>query len=184
VESSEHFHDAAEDLPDAMPERWETAIEDLAQAIALGLDRGQDLVDLINDALRTRPVVAKAIGAAVAGAILGTLVASLSARRASRQRSQALAAASQSLVEQASTIARSAAARLRAEAPSADELRGTVSERASNVKSAVRPKSSVLGVRQARYIAQLLPLVIALLKNPLVRDMIVRTAMRSTRPKR
>ena len=68
-----------------MPERWETAIEDLAQAIALGLDRGQDLVDLINDALRTRPVVAKAIGAAVAGAILGTLVASLSARLRSAQ---------------------------------------------------------------------------------------------------
>ena len=55
---AEHFSDAIEDLPDAMPERWETAIEDLAQAIALGLVRAQDLADALNDVLHARPLLA------------------------------------------------------------------------------------------------------------------------------
>src|SRR3954452_16816828 len=83
MNAEDHFSDTAEDLPDAMPERWETAIEDLAQAIALGLDRAQDLADAINDVLHTRPMLAKAAGAAVVGAIAGTIIASKLSRRRS-----------------------------------------------------------------------------------------------------
>jgi hypothetical protein len=36
-------------------------------------------------------------------------------------------------------------------------------------------------VKKAGYAAQLLPLTVALLKNPLVRDMLIRAAMKTTR---
>src|ERR1051326_8885539 len=88
MNTEERFSDATADLPDAMPERWETAIEDLAQAIGLGLDRSQDLADAINDVMRTRPVVAKAAGAAIVGAIVGSIIASKVGHRSRKEQVQ------------------------------------------------------------------------------------------------
>src|SRR4051794_35961214 len=108
MDPAEPMQNASADIPNAVPERWETAIEDLAQAIALGLDRAQDLADLINDTVRTRPVVAKAVGAAVVGAVVGTALASRSLKAERTRREAALRAAQSagsSVVEQAASIA-------------------------------------------------------------------------------
>src|SRR4051812_43936582 len=78
---AEQYTFEEEPIPGAMPERWETAIEDAAQVIALGLDRAQDLADLVNDFSHNHPTLAKAIGAAVMGAVVGSFIAGRAGRR-------------------------------------------------------------------------------------------------------
>src|SRR5687768_5120291 len=148
MDANERFSDPADDLQDAMPERWETAIEDLAQAIALGLDRAQDLADAINDVLRTRPVVAKAAGAAVVGAIIGVFLASkLTAKRkprvevvreTAREVSSTAADQASVVVDQAVAIARAAAERIAQRAPSREDL----ASGASRLTDAFRERTS------------------------------------------
>jgi len=198
MDADERFSDPAADLPDAMPERWETAIEDLAQAIALGLDRAQDLADAINDVLRTRPGVAKAAGAAVVGAVIGTFLASrLMAkpkpkvevvREAARDASSSAVDQASVVVDQAVAIARAAAERISQKAPSKDDLASgaarltdAIRERASKGSEQVASASkSAQESKTAAYAAQLVPLTVALLKNPIVRDLLIRAAVQAT----
>ncbi len=181
MDTSEEFAEGAADLPDAMPERWETAIEDLAQAIALGLDRAQDLADAINDLIRTRPAVAKAVGAAAVGAVAGVMIANLTARKPKPPSAQTLREsarqASASLVDQAILIARDAAERMARRIPAKGEALG----RSVSGDGAVKRKGRLVDVSRARYAAQLVPLAFALLKNPIVREYLARAAMASTR---
>jgi hypothetical protein len=202
METDERFSDPAADLPDAMPERWETAIEDLAQAIALGLDRAQDLADAINDVMKTRPIVAKAAGAALVGAIIGAFLASkLTAkpkpkvevvRETARDVSSTAVDQASVVVDQAVSIARAAAERIAQRAPSRED----VSSGAARISDAIREKTS-RGAEQvtsatksgpdpkkAVYAAQLIPLTVALLKNPIVRDLLIRAAVQATSRRR
>src|SRR5438309_740519 len=84
------------------PERWETAIEDAAELVAMLLDRGQSLFDAANEFRKTRPMLASAAGAAIGGAALGMYVAGRR-MRASRP---------MSAVAQATAVAQAAAERL------------------------------------------------------------------------
>ena len=202
MDAEERFSDPVADLPDAMPERWETAIEDLAQAVALGLDRAQDLADAINDVLRTRPAVAKAVGAAVVGAIIGSFLASKltpkpkpkvpDVREVARDASSAAVDQASVVVDQAVAIARAAAERMARRAPSKDD----VTSGASRLSDAIRDKASrgteQLAARtksgpdpkKAAYAAQLIPLAVAALKNPIVRDFVIRAAVQATSRRR
>jgi len=198
MDADERFSDPAADLPDAMPERWETAIEDLAQAIALGLDRAQDLADAINDVLRTRPGVAKAAGAAVVGAVIGTFLASRLlakpkpkvevVRESVRDASSTAVDQASVVVDQAVAIARAAAERIAQRAPSKEDLASgaaritdTIREKTSKSSEQVASASkSAQDSKAAAYAAQLVPLTVALLKNPIVRDLLIRAAMQAT----
>jgi hypothetical protein len=188
MDTPEQF--AAADLPDAMPERWETAIEDLAQAIALGLDRAQDLADAINDLVRTRPVVAKAAGAAIIGAAIGTFIASKTMHRpkpkivelkeTAEEATSAATSQASLAIEQALAIARATAERMANRLPPKEEMVNGAAHAAESMQARLAPKRDT-AVKKAGYAAQLLPLTVALLKNPLVRDMLIRAAMKTAR---
>src|SRR2546429_6941801 len=80
-------------IPRAQPERWETAVEDLAQLVALGLDRAQDLADVVAELNRTRPGLVKAVSAGLGGALVGAVVAGLIPRRRPSAKARATEAA-------------------------------------------------------------------------------------------
>src|SRR5438093_3770410 len=120
-------------IPGAMPERWETAVEDFAQLVALGLDRAQDLADVVGELNRTRPGVTKLVAAGAAGLVAGAFLAGLipkrrpSARQRAKQAAESLRRAAgerASAIEQAAAVAQSAARRLAERAPSASDIRG------------------------------------------------------------
>jgi len=209
-----------EPIPGAMPERWETAIEDAAQVVALGLDRAQDLADIVNDFAHGHPSLAKGIGAAVVGAVVGSIIAG-------RRRPPSLAEQSKVAAAEAAAAAQAAAARLAEETPSrvtsilgrlprvdrdalAERMpqvdRDAIAERLPRVdRAAIRERvrgvdrqalagqiarmNQALGksrgrgpdLRQAQYAAQLVPLAITLLKNPLVRQILIGAASRASR---
>jgi hypothetical protein len=197
MDADQRFSDPAADLPDAMPERWETAIEDLAQAIALGLDRAQDLADAVNDVLQTRPMLAKAAGAAIVGAIVGSFLASKLmskpktkvevVREAAKDASTAAADQASAVVDQAISIARAAAEQMARRAPSRDDLASGAARltdviRSTGSRPAAEPKPSTSDARgssRAAYAAQLVPLTVELLKNPIVRDLLIRAALQA-----
>src|SRR6266511_4800455 len=201
-------------IPGAQPERWETAVEDFAQLIALGLDRAQDLADVIAELNRTRPGLTKAVTAGVAGAFVGVIVAGIvprrkpSARERAKQTAQALkraAANRASALEQAAVIAQAAAQRLAERAPSPSELRermpsasglrerlpsasnlrgrlprmerGTLEDGAAQVQDRARRRMSApdIGKSTVANAAKLAPIILALLRNPIVRDLLWRT---------
>lgn len=168
--------------PGPVPEQWETAIEDAAQLLAIGLDRAQDLADVINDFVRTHPTAAKALLAGAVGVVIGSFLAdrtfprrktSLTASAAAVLRDAARRA---SVVEEAGAIARDAAERLARRVPSRAELEA-VAARANGAARAQR-RSGFPNPRDVRYAAQLLPMALTLLKNPLVRNLLWRSAMR------
>src|SRR5438309_11568963 len=186
-------------IPGAMPERWETAVEDLAQLVALGLDRAQDMADVIGEMNRTRPGLTKILAAALGGAVVGAAIAGRIPRRRPTARQRALHAATAvrraaseraSAVEQAAAVAQAAAQRLADRAPSPADLRARlprvdrseIEDRASSVRSRARRRFSApdVGVGQLGNAAKLLPIVLALLRNPLVRALLWRSAMRMT----
>lgn len=198
---------AEEPLPDAMaPERWETAIEDFAQVAALVLDRAQDLVDTISDLMQARPVIAKAIVAAVAGAAVGVFVATrLPRRRPPTVGERAAAAAREatarggsalreatgrggdalreatgrgaSIMEEAVAVALSAAERLARRVPSGDVLIERIPQ--PDGLRPIRLRMRRPDTRQVRQAAQLVPIALTLLRNPLVRSLLLRAAMRA-----
>ena len=202
-------------IPGAQPERWETAVEDLAQLVALGLDRAQDLADVIAELNRTRPGLTKAVAAGVGGAFVGAIVAGIiprrkpSARERAKQTAQAMkkaAASRASALEQAAIVAQAAAQRLAERAPSPSELRermpsasglrerlpsvsdirgrfprmdrGTIEDGVAQVQERGRGRMSAptLGKGTVANAAKLLPIILALLRNPIVRDLLWRTA--------
>ena len=153
------------------PERWETAIEDAAEVVALLLDRGQALFDGFAELRRTRPLVVAAAGAALGGAVLGTVLAGRWLQRRKRHPMNAVA--------QASEVAQAAAERL----AQRQVLRGAkrIADLRDGVRGAHAQGRLVEGGRTARQLVQLLPVVVAVLKNPLVRTMLWRFALRSVR---
>jgi hypothetical protein len=211
-----------EPIPGAMPERWETAIEDAAQVIALGLDRAQDLADVINDFTRQHPTASKLILAAAGGMIVGSIIAGrtrkapTAAERATRlaeeARANAQAAMSdlsgrmpsrRAMLERLPRIDREAVAermpRIDRDAiaermPRVD--RDAMAERMPRIdREALASRMPSLNgnafrrgrggnnfdLSQARYAAQLVPIALTLLRNPLVRQFVLRSAMRAAR---
>ena len=184
-------------IPGAMPERWETAVEDLAQLVALGLDRAQDLADVIGELNRARPGLTKAVAAALGGAVVGAFLASRLRPRRPTARDRARRAAATvrraaservSAIEQAAAVAQAAAQRLAERAPSPSELRdrlprvdrSDIENRVSDVQSWARRRFSKpeVGIGQIGNAAKLFPIVLALLRNPLVRALLWRSAAR------
>jgi hypothetical protein len=199
-------------IPGAMPERWETAVEDFAQLVALGLDRAQDLADVMGELNRTRPGVTKLVAAGVGGLVAGAVLAGLIPKRRPSARQRAKRAAEgvrraaverATAIEQAAAVAQAAAQRLAERAPSASDIRGRmprvdgaairarlprvdrseIADRASDVRDQARRRMSApnIGVRQLGNAAKLLPLALALLRNPLVRAILWRSAARIAR---
>jgi hypothetical protein len=197
-----------------MPERWETVVEDIAQVVALVLDRAQDVADAVNDLVRTRPTLTKAMLAGLAGVVVGSFIAEKTrprppslaegSRRAAEVAARAAQAAAaraavraaaraQSAAGQAASAAQSAAGRVGERLPSREELRQRMPSRQDvearipsrtaerNGRGApISPRSSP-DANQLRYAAQLLPVLLALLRNPLVRDFLIRSAVRAAR---
>lgn len=194
-------------IPGAMPERWETAVEDIAQLVALGLERAQDLADVVGELNRSHPGLTKVIGAAFAGAVAGAFLAGrVSHRRVkpvrrAKQAAQAVRKASSvrvSALEQAAAVAQAAAQRLAERAPSPADVRGRLPRierseiadrasearsRASGVGSRARRRLSApsVGIGQFGNAAKLVPIVLALLRNPLVRALLWRSVARMAR---
>jgi hypothetical protein len=207
--ADEHVFDE-EPIPGAMPERWETAIEDAAQVIALGLDRAQDLADLLNDFARQHPTASKLLLAGAGGLIVGSFIAGrrrrppTPAERAAQLATEARANAEsmisdlshrmpsrRAMMDHLPRFDREAMAEhlphLNREAmaermPHLD--RESLAGRLPNVNGKAlrrggRPSSPDFS--QVRYAAQLVPVALTLLRNPLVRQLVMRTAMRAAR---
>jgi hypothetical protein len=193
-------------MAEMVPERWETAVEDLAQLVALGLDRAQDLADAVNDIVRGHPALIKAVGASVAGVLIGGFIADRtrrrpptlaerssraaeSARKAAGSAAERAAVQAQAAAEQAAAVAQSAARRVAERLPSREEIQQRIPSRAE-IEAQARSRnghaprisrSSVRDASQVQYAAQLVPVAITLLRNPLVRDLLVRAAVRAAR---
>jgi hypothetical protein len=184
------------DLPDAVPERWETAIEDFVQLVALAIDRAQDLADVVNDILRGHPELVRAALAATAGGVAGAILADRLGRRREplpeTLRQRTLRSASEA-AERGGSFLGSAASGLRGSAeqwvrraPPPDEIRERARRRMPHLDSIGLPIVGRSGggaspAVHPRHAAQLLPIAVALLKNPIVRDLIIRSAMRAAR---
>ncbi|MPZ14493.1 MAG: hypothetical protein GEU73_08735 [Chloroflexi bacterium] len=165
------------EIPGAVPERWETAIEDAAQLIAIGLDRAQDLADVVNDLVRTRPALMQAIVAAAGGALVGAFIAGRRARHGAFGRQSTVRR--RSVVEQATAIARDAADRVSRQAPRPAAL----TRRLQHVNGTAVGRRAMTRFRASRVrdVAELLPVALTLLRNPIVRRLIIQTAMRAAR---
>jgi hypothetical protein len=173
-------------VPGPVPEQWETAIEDAAQVVAMGLDRAQDLADVINDFARTHPTVMKTLLAAGTGALVGAFIAERTFPRRKVSLTGAAAAAwrdvaarRSAVVEEAGAVARQAAERLARRAPSRAELEQVVARANGLPRPGRRP--ALPNPRDVRYAAQLVPITLALLKNPLVRQLLWRSVTRAAR---
>ena len=192
------------DLPDAAPERWETAIEDFVQLVALAIDRAQDLADVVNDLVRGHPELVRAALAAAAGGVVGAVLAD----RIGRKRKPAIQAVPQRAMSRAARAAErggamlgSTAAGLRGSAeqwvrraPAPEEIRERAWRRMPRMEAIGRrmPSLDSFGLPMSRrgsdgppvsprQAAQLLPIAVTLLKNPVVRDIIIRSALRAAR---
>ena len=192
-------------IPDATPERWETAVEDIAQLVALGLDRAQDLADVIAELNRTRPGVVKAVSAGIGGALVGAVIAGRiprrrpSAKRRATEAAKAVQKAAQdrvSVLEQAAAVAQAAAQRMAERAPSASDIRSRLprvdrsalgdraskaGRRASEARETARRRFAGQGIGLGQVVtngAKLVPIVLALLRNPLVRQLLWSSATR------
>jgi hypothetical protein len=176
-----------------VPERWETVVEDLAQVVALGLDRAQDLADAVNDFTRGHPTLIKSSLAAIGGVVVGLFVADRLRPRPPTlaERSRAAAEGAAQAAREGVERAQRAAAQAAAAAQSAAEgvsprIRGrlhwqpeTYSSNGQNGRGRGPAKSAASATSQARYAAELAPLAVALLRNPLVRDFLMRAALRA-----
>lgn len=158
-----------EGMAEFTPERWETAVEDAAEIVALLLDRGQAILDVFNDLRHERPMLVSAAAAAVGGALIGTIVAGRRLRERGRRPLGALA--------QATAVAQAAAERLAQQQP----LRSRLGVIRDGRPGPLPQKRLVEGGRAAQQLLQLLPVVVAVLKNPLVRTVLWRFAVRSVR---
>jgi hypothetical protein len=161
-----------EDSVEFSPERWELAIEDAAELVALVLDRGQALYSEIEGFSRRRPLLTATVGAVAAGAVVGLVFASARMRRRTEQAN---------VVAQASAVAQAAAQRL-AQQPSAllsfrkpGETVGIDGQTGKRIAETRRAAQDVM---------KLVPVVVAVLKNPFVRRMLWRYARAATRRNR
>jgi hypothetical protein len=179
------------DLPESVPERWETAIEDFVQLIALAIDRAQDLADVVNDLIRGHPELIRAALAAAAGGLVGAFLADrigrkpepirVSMRERTVSRAAEAAGRGGAFLGAAASGLRSSAEHWTRRAPSPEELRQRAPRRFPSLNDFGLPIAGRAseGGANARYAAQLLPAVLALLKNPIVRDILIRYALRA-----
>ena len=174
--------DDSADFPDGAefePERWETAIEDFAQVVAMGIDRAQDLADLLGDFARTHPGLAKTLGAVAVGTVAGVVIAGVTARgrkpgharRGAGRRSNANGQLADDLVGLAGDLVQGMARRVASRA-AGDGSRAD----GASPRRAWRPSRAHFG-----HAAQLVPIAFTLFRNPLVRQVIVRSAIRAAR---
>jgi hypothetical protein len=157
-----------EELTDFTPERWEIAIEDAAELVALLLERGQSAYEELNDLAKRRPALVSAIAAVGAGALIGTVVAGMRARQHRAQTN---------VVTEASAVAQAAIDRLAHQAHPIQSVRRIVSHNGS--ASADRQKRIAETSRSAKEAVRLVPVVVGVLKNPLVRRILWRYASRA-----
>ncbi|MSQ23805.1 MAG: hypothetical protein EXR58_04525 [Chloroflexi bacterium] len=162
----------ADQISDFTPERWEIAIEDAAEVVALLLDRGQALVDSLADLRRTRPLLLAAAGAVAGGALIGAVVAGRRLRRRGAHASGALAQASAVAQAAAERIAEQQLLAMRSIKEGSAKLDGFASR---------QPSRLVEGGKAARQLLQVLPVVVTVLKNPLVRHLLWRYALKTVR---
>ncbi|MBM2809616.1 MAG: hypothetical protein HW416_375 [Chloroflexi bacterium] len=187
MDSADRITDDLE-IEGAMPERWETAIEDVAQVVALALDRVQDLVDLINDQTRARPGVAKILLAGVGGAVVGAFVAGRLRPRRDPTLTESTAALMRaasnrgsSALEEAASIAKAAAERVSHRIPSRGDIQEQVAHLNGSAIGTRADRKAMPDAGQLRHAAELFPIAIALIRNPIIRDFLARSAMRATR---
>jgi len=192
------------DLPDAVPERWETAIEDFVQLLALAIDRAQDLADVVNDLLRGHPELVRAGLAAAAGGIVGAILAGRMGRKpepvqelketirertrrsaaSAAERGGALLGTSGSLLGGAASTLRGSAEQWVRRAPAPEEIREQARRRMPRLDSIGLPiagRGSDGRASNVGHAVQLVPIAIALMKNPIVRDFVIRSAMKAAR---
>jgi hypothetical protein len=169
----------AEELTESVGERWDEAIEDLAEVAVLLLDRAQVAGGVMGQFWRSRPVLASTLLAAAGGALVGVVIGGRAARAKGRSAPQKPVRSS--AAAQAAATAREGAERL------LHGALGAAGKGPSGTQNGLarwrRPVGRV-HVRQARYAADLLPVALAVLKNPLVRRMVWRLALRSFRRRR
>lgn len=180
-------------LPEAVPERWETAVEDFVQLVALAIDRAQDLADIVNDLIRGHPELVRVALAAAAGGAVGAILADRFASRPEPARESLRERTMRSAVDAAGrggAILGAAAAGIRESAeqwvhrmPTGPALRaqrrtGLLSLDGVGWPFAARRQSTRVRARDA---TQLVPIAFALLRNPIVRDFLIRSAIRAVR---
>lgn len=182
------------DLPDTAPERWETAIEDFVQLVALAIDRAQDLADVINDLLRGHPELVRTAMAAAAGGVVGAILADrvgrkpepvieMAPQRAMSRAAQAAGRGSAILGATAAGLRGSAGEWVR-RAPRPEVIRQRTWRRGPSLDSFGLPvvrRGRGRPVVDPRYAARLLPIALTLLKNPIVREIIFRAVVRAAR---
>ncbi len=184
------------DLPDSAPERWETAIEDFVQLVALAIDRAQDLADVVNDLLRGHPELVRAALAATAGAVVGAVLADRVGRKPEpiieaapdRAMSRAARVADRGTAILAATAAglRGSAQQWVRRAPPPEEIRERARRRVPSLDAFGLPivRRGQRGLQVTpREAVQLVPILVTLLKSRIVRELIIRAALRAARPR-
>jgi hypothetical protein len=167
-------------IPSVTPERWETAVEDIAQVVAIGLDRAQDLFDIIGEVNRAKPGLLALVAAGLGGALAGGFLARrLRERQARRSRTRdAFAAARRAASERLATmdLTRSGAQQALDQSIGKSGVSAALlRERVQRLNRVPRPDVSVSSA------AKLVPLMVALMRNPLVRDLILQLLLRPRR---
>jgi hypothetical protein len=137
------------------------------------------------------------VGAAIVGAVVGSFLASKLmskpktkvevVRETAKDVSTAAADQASAVVDQAIAIARAAAEQMARRAPSRDDLASGAARLTDVIRSsgsrladeAAPTISEVKRSGRAAYAAQLVPLTVELLKNPIVRDLLIRGALQA-----
>lgn len=163
---------SSEELEEPGGERWEMAAEEVAQAAALTLERIETLTALAIDLWRKKPMLVSAAVAVFAGVVLGTAIAGQARRRPS-----AMQRITKPSVGEAAAKVASGLPNLRA-IGGRDWPLPARNGAGQRVMRKLVERNSRMG---ARYAVELLPIAVALLKNPLVRQFAWKMAVRSIR---
>lgn len=163
-------HASGEETAEFTPERWELAIEDAAELVALMLERGQGVYDDLRELWKARPLLVSSVAAVAAGAVVGAIVAGMRTRRR---------VAARAVVSQASAVAQAAAQRLTEQPAGLRSIRRGV--RLNGVAAVDRKKRIIETGRSAQEAMRLVPVVVAILKNPFVRRLLWRYARSALR---
>ena len=161
-------HSQGEETAEFTPERWELAIEDAAELVALMLERSLSLYDDARDLWKTRPLLVSWAAAVVGGTLMGAIFVGIRMRRR---------AARANVLTQASAVAQAAAQRLAEQPGTIRSIRRVVSHNGVTDSK----KRIVETSHTAQEMMRLVPVVVAVLKNPLVRRLLWRYARQALR---
>lgn len=162
----------SEDLAEPAGDKWETAAEEVAQAAALTFERVESVTAILVDQWRKRPVLMTVLLAAGAGIVFGAIVAGDPARRALISGKPSRGAMGGVAARMASGLTRPRAA-LVGDWPPAGR-NGAAHQALSRI-------TRRRGRLPAGYLMDLLPVAVALAKNPLVRRVAWSLATRGLR---